>query len=224
MIYPRLDDVVKEDDVQHKGTGKFTASYVNWARIARYLRELAPDWQPFAAPAPDGGICHKAPDGTYFLLIGFRHPDPEMRDTECVPHAIMDNYLKAKKNPDARDVTDAFVRGMCKAAALLFGLGWRLWSKDDPFERDEDAPGSTNSRSGSQGRPPEKSRPEPSQAPSQVTPYPSPEEAHNDLAAATTQGELDQIAQRIRVTKFLEDEAAVLRSTYNARRDEIKNG
>lgn len=140
MSYPRLDDVVKADDVSKKGGGNFAADYVNWARIAFYLREHAPGWQPFAKPAEDGGIAHRAPDGSAYLLIGFRHADPEMTDTELVPHAVMDHRMQAKKEPDARDISDAFVRGMCKAAALLFGLGWKLWSKDDPMERDEPAP------------------------------------------------------------------------------------
>ena len=39
MSYPRLDDVVKADDVSKKGGGNFAADYVNWARIAAYLRE-----------------------------------------------------------------------------------------------------------------------------------------------------------------------------------------
>jgi hypothetical protein len=140
MTYPRLDDVVKADDVSKKGGGNFAADYVNWARIAFYLREHAPGWQPYAKPAEDGGIAHRAPDGSAYLLIGFRHADPEMTDTELVPHAVMDHRMQAKKEPDARDISDAFVRGMCKAAALLFGLGWKLWSKDDPMERDEPAP------------------------------------------------------------------------------------
>lgn len=140
MTYPRLDDVVKADDVSKKGGGNFAADYVNWARIAFYLREHAPGWQPYAKPAEDGGIAHRAPDGSAYLLIGFRHADPEMTDTELVPHAVMDHRMQAKKEPDARDISDAFVRGMCKAAALLFGLGWKLWSKDDPLERDEPAP------------------------------------------------------------------------------------
>lgn len=140
MSYPRLDDVVKADDVSKKGGGSFAADYVNWARIAYYLREHAPGWQPYAKPAEDGGIAHRAPDGSAYLMLGFRHVDPEMTDTEFVPHAVMDHRMQAKKNPDARDISDAFVRGMCKAAALLFGLGWKLWSKDDPMEREEPAP------------------------------------------------------------------------------------
>jgi hypothetical protein len=146
MTYPRLDDVVKADDVSKKGGGNFAADYVNWARIAAYLREHAPGWQAYAKPAEDGGIAHRAPDGSCYLLIGFRqayvaHDDDDgPMVTTLVPHAVMDHRMQAKKNPDARDISDAFVRGMCKAAALLFGLGWKLWSKDDPMEREAPAP------------------------------------------------------------------------------------
>jgi len=139
MTYPRLDDVVKADDVSKKGGGNFAADYVNWARIAYYLREHGDGWQPVAVENREtGDIAHRAPDGSYYLLIAFDHPNG--RRTSPVPHAVMDHRMQAKKNPDARDISDAFVRGMCKAAALLFGLGWKLWSKDDPLERDEPAP------------------------------------------------------------------------------------
>lgn len=139
MTYPRLDDVVKADDVSKKGGGNFAADYVNWARIAAYLREHGDGWQPVAVENREtGDIAHRAPDGSYYLLIAFDHPSG--RRTSPVPHAVMDHRMQAKKEPDARDISDAFVRGMCKAAALLFGLGWKLWSKDDPMERDAPAP------------------------------------------------------------------------------------
>jgi hypothetical protein len=139
MTYPRLDDVVKADDVSKKGGGNFAADYVNWAKIAFYLREHGDGWQPVAVENREtGDIAHRAPDGSYYLLIAFDHPNG--RRTSPVPHAVMDHRMQAKKNPDARDISDAFVRGMCKAAALLFGLGWKLWSKDDPMEREAPAP------------------------------------------------------------------------------------
>lgn len=134
MSLPRLEDVVSADDVSQKGGGKFAADYVNWARIAHYLREEASGWMPIAEPNQQGGIVHDAPDGSGYLLIGFTHADHGA--TTKIPHAVMDHTMRAKSNPDARDISDAFVRGMCKAAALLFGLGWKLWSKDDPMERD----------------------------------------------------------------------------------------
>jgi hypothetical protein len=153
-MYPVLDDVVHADDVATKGTGKFAASYVNWSKIAMYLRKHAPGWQPFAEPNANGSMEHSAPDGSFYLLIGFVHR--EHGRTELVPHAVMDHTMKAMKNPGSRDLSDAFVRGMCKAAALLFGLGWRLWSKDDPFERDEDhAPPKVQAK---QAAPPPKKR------------------------------------------------------------------
>lgn len=139
MTYPRLDDVVKADDVSKKGGGNFAADYVNWAKIAFYLREHGDGWQPVAVENREtGDIAHRAPDGSYYLLIAFDHPNG--RRTSPVPHAVMDHRMQAKKNPDARDISDAFVRGMCKAAALLFGLGWKLWSKDDPMEREAPVP------------------------------------------------------------------------------------
>jgi len=201
-MYPRLDDIVKASDVQKKGGGKFSADYVNWSRIAHYMREHAPGWQPFAAPAPDGsGFVWHAPDGTCFLMIGFRHPDPEMPDTETVPHAIMDNSMRAKKNPDARDVSDAFVRGMCKAAAMLFGLGWQLWSKDDPFGRDD---------------------PPPAAPPVQVRRQLTPDLTATLIREMETVEELEQLASEIKHSDLLDDEKAALRKQWLKRIAEVR--
>ena len=136
-LYPDLSGVINEKDVSKKGGQGFAPESVSWSKVRFYLRTKAPGWQPFAERTIDGGMCHTAPDGTFYLLIGFRNQKLDIQ-TETVPHAVMDNRMQAKKNPDARDISDAYVRGLCKAAALLFGLGWQLWSKDDPFERDEE--------------------------------------------------------------------------------------
>ena len=114
--FPNLDGVVSAEDVSQKGGGRFAADYVNWARICYYLRKYAPGWQPTTQPNADGGMLHAAPDGTFYLMIGFQKL-----------------FHRVCYNPGA----EKGVRGTCKAAALLFGLGWQLWSKDDPLERDE---------------------------------------------------------------------------------------
>lgn len=136
--FPNLDGIVSADDVSQKGGGKFAADYVNWARVCYYLRKHAPGWQPYTERTASNSMVHEAPDGTCYLLIGFTHKHHPSGETVPVPHAIMDHTMRAKKNPDARDISDAFVRGVAKAAALLFGLGWQLWSKDDPLEREEE--------------------------------------------------------------------------------------
>ncbi len=132
--YPDLSHVASQDDVSTKGRGNFQADYINWAKTMQMMREHAPGWLPDTMDINED-MVHRAPDGTGYLQIFFRHADG--RTTPCVPHAIMDHAMKAKKNIDARDVSDAFVRGACKAAALQFGLAWQMWSKDDPMERDE---------------------------------------------------------------------------------------
>ena len=144
MSYPILDKVMKAADVQTK-PGRFQVSYVNWSKVSHLLREHAPGWQPITEKNDAGGMLHTAPDGTFYLMIAFQfmHPGqdgglPYRTRTVAIPHAIMDHTMNPKKNPSSRDISDGFVRGMCKAAALLFGLGWQLWSKDDPFERDDE--------------------------------------------------------------------------------------
>jgi hypothetical protein len=78
---------------------------------------------------------HKAPDGSKYLMIRFRHTDGT--ETTCIPHAIMDNKMKSLRGDtiSSRDLSDSFVRGACKCAAAVFGYAWEMWSKDDPMER-----------------------------------------------------------------------------------------
>ena len=58
---PNLAGVVTQDLVEHIGTGKFAAAYVNWSRTMALLREHATGWQPELVHAPDGYILHQAP-------------------------------------------------------------------------------------------------------------------------------------------------------------------
>ena len=76
-------------------------------------------------------------------MIRFRHVDGTV--TPALPQAIKDH----KHNPiayekiGARDVTDTQRRGMCMAAAMIFGLGYELWANDpmeDSYSRGEEAP------------------------------------------------------------------------------------
>ena len=134
---PTLDSVISADDVRQKGGGKFAANYIPWSKISQLLREHAPGWQPIAVPDQEGNMAHAAPDGSFYLMMAFRHVDGQT--TQPVPHAVMDHKMAAKKSPNARDIADAFVRGMCKAAALTFGLGIEMWT-GDPLDGNEATP------------------------------------------------------------------------------------
>ena len=125
--FPNLAGVVTQDLVEHIGTGKFAAAYVNWSRTMALLREHAPGWHPELVNAPDGYILHQAPVGAY-LLIRFRNGDEV---TPPVPQAIMDNRNAAipLERITARDITDTHRRGVCMAAAFTFGLAYELWAK-----------------------------------------------------------------------------------------------
>ena len=124
---PNLAGVVTQDLVEHIGTGKFAAAYVNWSRTMALLREHAPGWHPELVHAPDGYILHQAPVGGY-LMIRFRNGDTV---TPAVPQAIMDNRNAAipLEKITARDITDTHRRGVCMAAAFTFGLAYELWAK-----------------------------------------------------------------------------------------------
>lgn len=127
MKLPNLAKVATADLVDRIGTGKFSASYINWARTMQLLREHAPEWMPELVPAPDGYVVHQAPVGAY-LLIRFRNGDAV---TPAVPQAIMDtrNAAIPIEKITARDITDTHRRGVCMAAAFTFGLAYELWAK-----------------------------------------------------------------------------------------------
>ncbi len=124
---PNLAGVATSDLVEQIGTGKFSASYINWSRTMALLREHAPGWQPELVTAPDGYVLHQAPVGAY-LLIRFRNGDVT---TPPVPQAVMDtrNAAIPIERITARDITDTHRRGVCMAAAFTFGLAYELWAK-----------------------------------------------------------------------------------------------
>jgi hypothetical protein len=126
---PNLAGVATKDLVDTIGTGRFQASYINWARTINLLHENAPGWMVNYVANADGGLVHRAPVGGY-LLIGFVHVDGTA--TPAVPQAIMDhkNNAIAYDKITARDITDTQRRGMCMAAAMTFGLTYELWAKD----------------------------------------------------------------------------------------------
>jgi hypothetical protein len=149
-------------------------------------------------------MAQQAPDGSYFLLIGFVHHESGAR-TETVPHAVMDHKMQAKKQPDARDISDAFVRGMCKAAALLFGLGWQLWSKDDPLSR-EDEPQAVKTE------------------PAKVEGWDSREHAEQSLGRCTDQEQLVRWATKTRASGFQGLDRIELLEAYNERSAIVREG
>lgn len=124
---PNLAGVATDDLVERIGTGKFSASYINWSRTMHLLRTHAPGWQPELVQAPDGYIVHQAPVGAY-LMIRFRKGEEV---TSAVPQSIMDtrNAAIPTEKITARDITDTHRRGVCMAAAFTFGLAYELWAK-----------------------------------------------------------------------------------------------
>lgn len=126
--FPNLAGVATQDLVEKIGTGKFSASFINWSRTLHLLREHAPGWLVETVPAGDGSLLHRAPVGAY-LMIRFRHIDGTV--TPEVPQAVMDTRNNAipYDKITARDVTDTQRRGACLAAAFTFGLAHELWAK-----------------------------------------------------------------------------------------------
>lgn len=140
--FPNLAGVITPQDVQTKGTGKFSASYVAWAKVAALLHQHAPGWEFHLKPTVGGSHVWAAPDGTGYL-VGFftRHDGLDVIKTADFPQAVMDNQNRPvpMERISARDVTDTHRRALCAAAAFTFGLAYELWAKDpveDPYQRE----------------------------------------------------------------------------------------
>ena len=134
--FPCLDDVISKADIDKKGTGSYSADYVNWCKTAELLRKHAPGWQfelkSTLDPNAQETDVWRAPNGSGYLKGFFRAPTGSgFRDTPEFPQAIMDNRNNAIPwdKISARDVTDTHRRCMCTAAAAHFGLAWQLWAK-----------------------------------------------------------------------------------------------
>ena len=139
---PNLGDVITTDDVSQKGTGKYSADYVNWCRVAHLLQDHAPGWQFHLAHYVDSSHVWKAPNGTGYVVGYFT--GPEGQRTPDFPQAVMDfkNNAVAYENITARQVTDTHRRALASCAAFTFGLAWQLWAREeieDPMRSSEPA-------------------------------------------------------------------------------------
>jgi len=140
MEIPNLAGVIAPEDVKKKGGG-FAADYVCWATTLQKIREHAPGWMPAYVASkenlPDEGMAHYAPDGSAYLLIYWRGPGGEI--TEPIPHAVMDNRNRSipREKISSRDLSDSFVRGVCKSAAATFGFAYELWARIEISESEK---------------------------------------------------------------------------------------
>ena len=140
MTIPNLAGEIKASDVHSKGTGKFAADYVAWAKTAEILHRKAPGWDYHLSLAHDGGFVHKAPDGTGYVIGYFTGPDDQR--TSDFPYACMDNRNMAipAEKISARVLTDTHRRSLCAAAAFHFSLAYELWAREEI--EDSEAPAS----------------------------------------------------------------------------------
>lgn len=128
---PNLGNVITTDDVSQKGTGKYTADYINWCRVSHLLQDNAPGWQFHLAHYVDSSHVWKAPNGTGYVVGYFTGPNGER--TPDFPQAVMDNRNSpvAYEKITARDLTDTHRRALAACSAFTFGLGWQLWAREE---------------------------------------------------------------------------------------------
>jgi hypothetical protein len=130
---PNLIGKVDKERVQTIGTGKYQATYLNWARTFNILRENNPDWLVECGPGCDGTLLHRAPVGAYLMLRLRNIRTGQV--TPYVPQAVMDNRNQSIQwdKISSRDITDTQRRGGCLLLAQQTGLASELWAKD-PLE------------------------------------------------------------------------------------------
>lgn len=135
---PNLGGVISPEDVSKKGSGSYSAEYVNWAKVSQLLREHAPGWQFHLEPSPSGELVWQAPNQTGFVVGYFTSPTGDR--TADFYQSVMDH----RNNPvpyakiSARDFTDTHRRALAAAACFTFGLAYELWAKipvEDPHQR-----------------------------------------------------------------------------------------
>lgn len=128
---PNLGNVITTDDVSQKGTGKYTADYINWCRVSHLLQDNAPGWQFHLAHYVDSSHVWKAPNGTGYVVGYFTGPNGER--TPDFPQAVMDNRNSpvSYEKITARDLTDTHRRALAACSAFTFGLGWQLWAREE---------------------------------------------------------------------------------------------
>jgi hypothetical protein len=147
---PNLKGVATNDLVESIGTGKYSATYINWSRTMQLLRDHAPGWMPELVPSTrNGGVLWESPVGCY-LMLRFQHISGYV--TPMVPQAIMDyknNSIPLAKIT-SRDITDTERRGSCLLASKQFGLAYELWAKmplENPYRVVDDLPKEASSSS-----------------------------------------------------------------------------
>lgn len=211
VLPPDLSGVIKPADIDQKGEGKYKADYVNWCRVANFLRAHAPGWEFHLRKAEDGGYVWQAPNGTAYVIAYFVGPDGH--ESPELPQAIMDNRNAPVmfKMVDARDVTDTHRRALCTAAAFVFSLAWQLWAKEaveDPHQA-EDRPRAAAPAPARQGSVPAPARPPgpparpaaaraaaPTRAAAPAAPAPAPAAAA-PAAPAAPQAGVEQAAESL---------------------------
>ena len=136
-LFPYMAGVITANDVRQKGTGKFAADFVSWAKTMQLINEHHNGWQPQLAMNPDGGHVFKAPDGSAYIIVSFIHPE-EGESTEW-PYAVTTN----NNQPISFDAVSCDVlakahrRAICSAAAGFFSLGYEMWAREEYAQADD---------------------------------------------------------------------------------------
>jgi hypothetical protein len=130
-LFPYMAGVITANDVRQKGTGKFAADFVSWAKVMQLINQHHNGWQPQLAINPDGGHVFKAPDGSAYIIVSFIHPEGG-ESTEW-PYAVTNNsnHPIPFDSVTCADLSKAHRRAICSAAAAFFSLGYELWAREE---------------------------------------------------------------------------------------------
>ena len=138
-LFPYMAGVITANDVRQKGTGKFAADFVSWAKVMQLINQHHNGWQPQLAMNPDGGHVFKAPNGSAYIVVSFIHP--EQGETTEWPYAVTNNSNQptAFDSVTCADLAKAHRRAICSAAAAFFSLGYELWAREEYAEASDQA-------------------------------------------------------------------------------------
>ena len=178
-LFPYMAGVITANDVRQKGTGKFAADFVSWAKVMQLINQHHNGWQPQLAMNPEGGHVFKAPNGSAYIVVSFTHPGLGEETTEW-PYAVTNNSNQPIQfdSVTCADLAKAHRRAICSAAAAFFSLGYELWAREEYAEASDQAappvplqqdvqvkPATLSERSDKVKKKPAKADPEPAEQP-----------------------------------------------------------
>lgn len=116
------------DKVKTRPSANFDAKFLSWSHAYRLLKQHLPEVFVNFEVNPEGGATFT--HGEESLTVRPYLTNGKQR-TPAIHFPVMDYKFGALPRPDAREISDAMVRGAVKAIATFTGLGLSLYANED---------------------------------------------------------------------------------------------